>query len=525
MHTTIHTTLKNLSDLDKIILDAIMHEYCSYMRIRYKNINSSNPQNEKDFRNSQEKILVKNKEKTRMDRRYGRSIDEEIHARIDSLIECRKDELKLKEYKLNDLSAKITKIKEKYDNSIQNNLNVFSQSTLNSLKKLYQKRDKLFSRIDFLNQEIENPRLCFGGSKLFKEQFKAHVNHKEWKRKWRTKRNDFFYLSGAKHEACGNQVMQLSIGTDPHLFNLKITLPVALQEKYGKHFVLRDINIKTANELRYLVNQLAQYKKDKKSNSKIENNCKPLTFMVKKKKNEYRLHISYELKKDEVVTNSVNGVVAVDINPENLSFTEINQFGNRLFSKVVHLDFKDHGTGFREAQINRAVNEILDYAKEKGKDIVLENLDFSEKKKQVVSITKNDKKYNKMLHSFAYAKTVNRFERNALIKGVVVHKVNPAYTSLVGAIKYAKTHGISIHEAASYAIARKFYNFKEKLKSPLVELIIKAKVYRVEIPEDIMRLQYKNETKFLKSLYTWYQNKCKQIFKNMKKEPILTESG
>ena len=65
-----------------------------------------------------------------------------------------------------------------------------------------------------------------------------------------------------------------------------------------------------------------------------------------------------------------------------------------------------------------------------------------------------------MLHSSPYAKVTNRFTRNSALKGVNIGYINPAYKSLLGALKYQKMLGISIHEAASYVIARRFYNKK-----------------------------------------------------------------
>ncbi len=44
-------------------------------------------------------------------------------------------------------------------------------------------------------------------------------------------------------------------------------------------------------------------------------------------------------------------------------------------------------------------------------------------------------------------------------------EVNPAYTSLIGRVKYAKPLGVSVHQAAALAIARRGMGFGER--SPL----------------------------------------------------------
>ncbi|MCQ6282393.1 hypothetical protein [Bacillus sp. EB600] len=55
--------------------------------------------------------------------------------------------------------------------------------------------------------------------------------------------------------------------------------------------------------------------------------------------------------------------------------------------------------------------------------------------------------------------------------GVAVFEVNPAYTSQIGKMKYMKRFGISIHEAASFVIARRAMGFKEKLPPVLGTLL------------------------------------------------------
>ena len=49
--------------------------------------------------------------------------------------------------------------------------------------------------------------------------------------------------------------------------------------------------------------------------------------------------------------------------------------------------------------------------------------------------------------------------------GVKAHKINPAYTSLLGKLLHSKGYGLSVHEAAAYTIARKYYQIKEWQKS------------------------------------------------------------
>jgi len=51
----------------------------------------------------------------------------------------------------------------------------------------------------------------------------------------------------------------------------------------------------------------------------------------------------------------------------------------------------------------------------------------------------------------------------AFKKGIEIGHVNPAYTSMLGQIKYSKKYGISVHHAAALCIARRMQKFSEKL--------------------------------------------------------------
>ena len=47
-------------------------------------------------------------------------------------------------------------------------------------------------------------------------------------------------------------------------------------------------------------------------------------------------------------------------------------------------------------------------------------------------------------------------------KGIEVIEINPAYTSVIGAVNYAQQYGISVHQGAATAIARRGLGFSER---------------------------------------------------------------
>ncbi|GEM_PF-2516353 len=70
-----------------------------------------------------------------------------------------------------------------------------------------------------------------------------------------------------------------------------------------------------------------------------------------------------------------------------------------------------------------------------------------------------------MLSSFANNKFKQFLEARAFKHGVRVYKVNPAFTSVIGRVKYACRYGLTVHHAAALVIARRLCMFSERAPS------------------------------------------------------------
>lgn len=94
-----------------------------------------------------------------------------------------------------------------------------------------------------------------------------------------------------------------------------------------------------------------------------------------------------------------------------------------------------HGTGNKaESEIKEKLSKLVRYARDIGKDIVVEDLDFMKKKSEQ---QKGDRKnYNRMLHLFDYHRYLFWLENLCIKYGVGLRRVNPAYTSKIGKQKY-----------------------------------------------------------------------------------------
>ena len=73
------------------------------------------------------------------------------------------------------------------------------------------------------------------------------------------------------------------------------------------------------------------------------------------------------------------------------------------------------------------------------------------------------KKNNRVKANFVWRKFLELLERKCIEHGIAYKKVNPAYTSVIGKVKYKEMYGITTHEAAAFVIARRGLGFNEKV--------------------------------------------------------------
>ena len=68
-----------------------------------------------------------------------------------------------------------------------------------------------------------------------------------------------------------------------------------------------------------------------------------------------------------------------------------------------------------------------------------------------------------MLSSFSYGKIKAYFVSRGYRQGVEVHQVNPAYSSVIGRVKFMERYGLSVHQAAGLVLARRSLNCSERI--------------------------------------------------------------
>ena len=154
------------------------------------------------------------------------------------------------------------------------------------------------------------------------------------------------------------------------------------------------------------------------------------------------------------------GVVGLDINYDNISYSELDYNGCRVGGKMIEFQMEKNNSNKNTDTLGRAVSQVISYCKEHNKPLIIEDIDLSKKKAQ---LQYKNKKSNHHVSMFAYDKLKQLIFGKALREGVAVITVNPAYTSYIARVKYKRHMKSTVHEAASYTIGRRGMKIKDKL--------------------------------------------------------------
>ena len=158
-----------------------------------------------------------------------------------------------------------------------------------------------------------------------------------------------------------------------------------------------------------------------------------------------------------VVTNRRLGAIGVDVNTDHLAVSETDYSGNWLRSFTVPLVTYGKTEKQAEALIGDAVAQVVGYARDAGKPLVIESLDFAKK----AQLEGEASGRSRMLSSFAYGKIKTHFLSRGYREGVEVVEVNPAFSSLMGRVLFMERYGLSVDQAAALVLARRLLNCSE----------------------------------------------------------------
>lgn len=317
---------------------------------------------------------------------------------------------------------------------------------------LHQKKRRLTTlvfRLFRLEGDLKDrsTRLCFGGKKLFRSQFYLKQNgfasHQDWKKSWEDNRNSEFFTLGSKDETAGNQTCSATINNDESL-NLRLRLPSALESKHGKYLLIKNVTFS------YGHSAILASLNDPEGQA--------ISYRFKKDSKGWRIFASTALQKIEPITRENLGAIGIDLNVDHIACVETDRYGNPIKQKIIPWISYGASKDQLKAITGDICKEIIDWAKKTKKPIVLEQLDFHKKK---LELRKNTPKMARLLSSFSYSLFFQFISSRAYKNGVLIHRVNPAFTSTIGLFNYARRYGLSVHLAAALSIARRHQKFSE----------------------------------------------------------------
>jgi len=239
-------------------------------------------------------------------------------------------------------------------------------------------------------------------------------------------------------------------------------MPDQLVPKFGKYLIIPGIRFAYGHEKVQAAIRNCDLRRELRlfNDPSCKNHGQAITFRLKQDSKGWRVFVSTNIEIPPPITHSKNGNIAVDINRDHLAIAELDRFGNLVQEWKIPLNLNNATTQQTRALIGDACAEIIALCETRQKPLIVEHLDFQKKRSQLREQTKG---YARMLSSFAYSSILTHLTSRGASKGIEVHSVNPAFTSLIGRVKFAKRYGLSIHIAAALCIGRRFLGLSEKM--------------------------------------------------------------
>jgi IS605 OrfB family transposase len=302
--------------------------------------------------------------------------------------------------------------------------------------------------------------VVFGGKRLFEKLCKNHLTGKareRIKKQWRELRQGTLISIGSKHKTAQGNLLLRFMELNGNL-HLRITTG---NREFIYARVLREPSNSKDKWLTFMAMLLESWQ---------TKNYFAYTVELKLRDGEVYGSVSFELPTPEVKYTREKGVLAIDTNasPIHLAVAEVSKTGELLSYQTISLH---HLLGLSQNSKDQQewilAHQIVDIAIQRNKAIAVENL------KKLKRGMRGDGKaeLRKRLHQWNAKKFLQKLKRVAMLKGVEVVEVNPAYTSIIGMLKYAPQLNIDKDVAGAYVIGRRALGFKEDMPENYEKLL------------------------------------------------------
>ncbi|MDJ0744458.1 MAG: hypothetical protein QNJ32_14010, partial [Xenococcaceae cyanobacterium MO_167.B27] len=306
-------------------------------------------------------------------------------------------------------------------------------------------------------ESTDRLHICFGSKKLFNAQYhleeNGYASHEEWLADWKKKRGGRFYCVGKSTIGGGTMIKIFHVVGDD--FKAIVTLPRFMQFLYGKTL-----------EIPFQVTECRRHRKSSLLYALEQQ--KPITVQIfrrEHKSDQWYIHLTTYIQEVPITTTRKNGCIGVDFNRDSVEWAYILADGNIKDQGKICFNWKGFSSGQRQVMMRNLVVKLTNKVFSYQCPIAIESLDFSKKK---ASMSEASKVYNSMLSNLSTA-----MFREALISrcqrfGIGLHFVNPAFTSVIGMIKFMPRYGLNSGTAAAMTIARRAMGMSERAPVCLV---------------------------------------------------------
>ncbi|MFN7066128.1 MAG: IS200/IS605 family accessory protein TnpB-related protein [Aquificaceae bacterium] len=351
----------------------------------------------------------------------------------------------------------------------------FEGMDINTLRKLIQEIFNLNSRYAYSAivkakaMPKDQKKIICGGRKIFENLKKKHINGKiyeELRNQWQESRKGMLYSIGQKY-CKGNQNTRIEIKEDGAYLRINIG---------EKRYVYALIK---AGDRIYKVHEIALSRR-------------AYSVELKQRNGEAYANFTTEESYPEVVITKHGGVIGIDLNayPNHIAWSETDRHGNLLsYGTIPMPELSSGNSNKRDYYTWIYAHKVISLAKEKGKAIVIEKLKLKNKGKRG---DYSGRKSRRIRHSFGYRKLLERIKLLAKRNGIEVIEVNPAYTSIIGMLKYAGQHMLTKDIASSYVIARKGLGIKEKVPKAYMDLLNRLGIEELKELREYVKKEVKN---------------------------------
>jgi len=353
-----------------------------------------------------------------------------------------------------------------------------------------------------------NPRkVVFGGKKNFEKLCIHHLQGwrlEEVEREWDEKRKGRLVSVGKTRN-----------GGNP---NIKLVL-----ENNGTY--LSVTSTRKRKPVKAKVKRKVKSKRDKwiiLESMILEGKNFPYTVKLKKINGKIYGYVTFEIPVPQVGITKENGVIGIDINarPFHLAIAEVGKDGNLISYERIKLGYLNNFSKNRKDYEEWLVaHKVISIAKEKKKAIVMEDINSLPKGKR----GDGNKKKRKIMGRFSYKRILEKIEKLCKLNGIEIIKINPAWTSVQGKLKYSPQLNIDKDIAGAYVIARRGLGFKERVPKNYKKLL-NDKKFMEYLKESLKQRQKQLEEKLKKETNIYKQNPIKEELKKLKKDLDLLKS-